>query len=205
MNIIRWIQQEDDHEQPPVESYPLDIRVRAMERAVAAKIHLETYYKDVLTEWPTVRDLRLERFKRRLEASLDLDGELKQGLQTTFFRRESDHLRRTRVLKHESFKAGSSLVDDESGPCVKYYKSLKILGKGSFGVVRLVRERHGVNTDLSNGGQGGKTFAMKVIRKTNMIRSCQEGHLRAERDFLIASEMSDWYAADHFLRYPDET
>ncbi|PNH54016.1 hypothetical protein VD0003_g3464 [Verticillium dahliae] len=33
---------------------------------------------------------------------------------------------------------------------------------------------------------------MKVIRKTDMIRSSQEGHLRAERDFLIASETSEW-------------
>ncbi|KDN62231.1 putative serine/threonine-protein kinase cbk1 [Colletotrichum sublineola] len=33
---------------------------------------------------------------------------------------------------------------------------------------------------------------MKVIRKSDMIRSCQEGHLRAERDFLAASENSQW-------------
>lgn len=33
---------------------------------------------------------------------------------------------------------------------------------------------------------------MKVIRKSDMLRNSQEGHLRAERDFLVASEKSRW-------------
>ncbi|KAI7250567.1 hypothetical protein KC335_g16991 [Hortaea werneckii] len=35
-------------------------------------------------------------------------------------------------------------------------------------------------------------FAMKVIRKSEMLRACQEGHLRAERDFLVGAEGSRW-------------
>ena len=34
---------------------------------------------------------------------------------------------------------------------------------------------------------------MKVIRKSDMLRNSQEGHLRAERDFLVAAEGSRWY------------
>ena len=33
---------------------------------------------------------------------------------------------------------------------------------------------------------------MKVIRKSDMLRNSQEGHLRAERDFLVASENARW-------------
>ncbi len=33
---------------------------------------------------------------------------------------------------------------------------------------------------------------MKVIRKSDMLRNCQEGHLRAERDFLVSAEGSRW-------------
>lgn len=33
---------------------------------------------------------------------------------------------------------------------------------------------------------------MKVIRKSEMLRNCQEGHLRAERDILVQSEGSRW-------------
>ena len=36
-------------------------------------------------------------------------------------------------------------------------------------------------------------YAMKVIRKSDMLRNGQEGHLRAERDFLVSSEGSRWY------------
>lgn len=73
--------------------------------------------------------------------------------------------------------SGSSYLDN--------YEPLKVLGKGSFGVVRLVRERH------DNGHTfPGQVYAMKVIRKSSMLRSSQEGHLRAERDFLVASEGS---------------
>jgi hypothetical protein len=36
---------------------------------------------------------------------------------------------------------------------------------------------------------------MKVIRKSDMLRNSQEGHLRAERDFLVASEGSRWLVA----------
>jgi len=35
-------------------------------------------------------------------------------------------------------------------------------------------------------------YAMKVISKSDMIRNTQEGHLCAERDFLVASEGSRW-------------
>lgn len=41
-------------------------------------------------------------------------------------------------------------------------------------------------------GEKKEVYAMKVIRKSDMIRNCQEGHIRAERDFLVASEKSRW-------------
>lgn len=41
--------------------------------------------------------------------------------------------------------------------------------------------------------QKREIFAMKVIRKSDMLRNSQEGHLRAERDFLVSAEGSRWY------------
>ncbi|KAG2414409.1 hypothetical protein HFD88_003600 [Aspergillus terreus] len=88
------------------------------------------------------------------------------------------------------------------------FEVIKVLGRGSFGVVRLVRERSQTGSrdnpakfsrDWSIQGRrrvmtGVKkdVFAMKVIRKSAMIRNCQEAHLRAERDFLVASARSRW-------------
>jgi serine/threonine protein kinase len=37
-----------------------------------------------------------------------------------------------------------------------------------------------------------EVYAMKVIRKSDMLRNSQEGHLRAERDFLVSSAKSRW-------------
>lgn len=41
-------------------------------------------------------------------------------------------------------------------------------------------------------GEKKKVFAMKVIRKSEMIRNSQEGHVKAERDFLVGSQASRW-------------
>ncbi|KAF2204945.1 kinase-like protein [Delitschia confertaspora ATCC 74209] len=98
------------------------------------------------------------------------------------------------------------------GVHISNYEIVRILGKGSFGVVRLVREKSDTSVpsptgvtpmvETFDGGYGRSTlnksrenrqvYAMKVIRKSDMLRNSQEGHLRAERDFLVASENSRW-------------
>ncbi|KAF2772515.1 kinase-like protein [Teratosphaeria nubilosa] len=132
---------------------------------------------------------------------------------------EREHLRQLRVLK-----ATSILRHNSKGISIAGFDVLRVLGKGSFGVVKLVTE-HETPAALNgqarraNGSQkrgsasttcvstldgtaarkslpAGKplsdVFAMKVIRKSEMLRACQEGHLRAERDFLVSAEGSRW-------------
>lgn len=70
--------------------------------------------------------------------------------------------------------------------CRQNFEPVQVLGKGSFGVVRLVREKK------TGTHAPSQVFAMKVIRKSEMLLSSQEGHLRAERDFLVAAEGSNW-------------
>lgn len=158
------------------------------ERAAAAKIYLETYYNEALSK-PTQRELRL----RLLESELWHVGESipaveKQRLRCLFYQKESDHLRQTRVMKARTTKALNEGKNTPSS-CSNDYQPVKALGKGSFGVVRLVREKGNPGQDSS----ARRVYAMKVIRKSRMLRTSQEGHLRAERDFLVASEGSRWY------------
>ncbi|OCK83021.1 kinase-like protein [Lepidopterella palustris CBS 459.81] len=106
-------------------------------------------------------------------------------------------------------KSKSLARQNLKGIHISGYDIVRVLGKGSFGVVRLVRERsESSNSPASSGiealdghASGGarskrhrpkQLYAMKVIRKSDMLRNSQEGHLRAERDFLVASENSKW-------------
>lgn len=145
-----------------------------------------------------------------------------------------------------ALKATTLIRQDIKGISIAGYEPVRVLGKGSFGVVRLVTESK-PQTDVNDSSsstsnkqslnwsrdavegqeehtvdQGPSTFsgrpllqylnrrtskskvkklqdlnpkevyAMKVIRKTNMLRNSQEAHTRAERDFLVASEGSPW-------------
>ena len=113
-------------------------------------------------------------------------------------------------------KSKSLARQNIKGVHISNYDIVRVLGKGSFGVVRLVREKSDNAGNSSGSGSGSDTrsnkvtasqfvlkpsppvrkvkqvYAMKVIRKSDMLRNSQEGHLRAERDFLVASENSRW-------------
>jgi protein-serine/threonine kinase len=60
------------------------------------------------------------------------------------------------------------------------YQTLKIIGKGAFGEVKLVQKK-----------QDGKVYAMKSLIKTEMFKKDQLAHVRAERDILAESD-SPW-------------
>nr|AAB88236.1 cAMP-dependent protein kinase [Neurospora crassa] len=60
------------------------------------------------------------------------------------------------------------------------YQTIKIIGKGAFGEVKLVQKK-----------ADGKVYAMKSLIKTEMFKKDQLAHVRAERDILAESD-SPW-------------
>jgi serine/threonine protein kinase len=141
--------------------------------------------------------------------AMALRNEQRQQQRKAWYAGESHYLRQTRAIKSRT------LVRQKiKGVHVSNYDVIRVLGKGSFGVVRLVREKSEQHHDLSeencpsdgiddtlirdndkkspSASKAKQVFAMKVIRKSDMLRNSQEGHLRAERDFLVASENSRW-------------
>ncbi|QUC18332.1 uncharacterized protein UV8b_02573 [Ustilaginoidea virens] len=156
--------------------------ILTVEKASAAKVYLETHFNNLLHK-PSARTTRLQYLESQLYYSPHLDLQEKDIIRQSFYYQEMCHSREVRVTKTKSLtslKQGTWSQADG-------YDCLKILGRGSFGVVKLVREK----ADEAHAFPR-QVFAMKVIRKSEMIRSCQEGHLRAERDFLVASEGSNW-------------
>ena len=182
--------------------------VATTENAAAAKVYFETYFNQLLETKSSPRSLRLRQMERKLFA-MALPNEQRQQRRREWYVAESYHLRQTRVLKSNTLARQTM-----KGVHVSNYEIVRILGKGSFGVVRLVREKSDHSGDLRCDEQRGdhpdssrttfdklpsppsrrikQVFAMKVIRKSDMLRNSQEGHLRAERDFLVASENSRW-------------
>ncbi|KAF4339707.1 agc ndr ndr kinase [Fusarium beomiforme] len=157
--------------------------IATVERASAAKIFLETYFNELLYK-PNTRALRSQYLESQLCNYLLMTPEEKDKIRVQYRRQETCYLRELRAMR-----AGSLVYHgkQDSALLVNNYEPLQILGKGSFGVVRLVREKPAPGHAFP-----GQVYAMKVIRKTEMLRNCQEGHLRAERDFLVASEGSQW-------------
>ncbi|KAK1639070.1 kinase-like domain-containing protein [Colletotrichum phormii] len=150
-------------------------RVHTVERAAAARIYLENYFEEALSSRPTPREQRIAEHQRNMDLyGGHLGPSEREYYWRLFFAMETNFLREQRNAKTYSCRIAR-------GSDLENLETLQILGKGSFGVVKLVWDRC-----------RRQVYAMKVIRKSDMIRSCQEGHLRAERDFLAASENSEW-------------
>ncbi|KAM5383620.1 hypothetical protein ACJZ2D_001857 [Fusarium nematophilum] len=157
--------------------------IATVEKASAAKIFLETYFNEILYK-SDARALRRQHLESQLCHCLYFTPEQRQAIRDSNNNQETWHLRELRVMKSKALCLGRKA---DAGLSLDYYEPLQILGKGSFGVVRLVREK------LAPGHAfPGQVYAMKVIRKSEMLRNSQEGHLKAERDFLVASEGSQW-------------
>ncbi|KAK7552669.1 protein kinase [Phyllosticta citricarpa] len=184
--------------------------VGTIEAVAATKVFFETHFNQLQSSQASARQKRRESLEERLRLQ-SASKEQREDAIKKWLRAESDHLRQIRVWKSHSLIRRRS-----KGISIAGYEVVRILGKGSFGVVRLVREREvppskaprlESESDIErlDGGKGEpergrprlsdpcqQVFAMKVIRKSEMLRNCQEGHLRAERDFLVASENSRW-------------
>lgn len=57
------------------------------------------------------------------------------------------------------------------------YEKIKVIGRGAFGEVRVVRDK-----------QTGDIFAMKIMKKSEMLKKNQVAHIRAERDVLALAD-----------------
>lgn len=156
------------------------------ERAAAAKIFFETHYHQLMVAPVSPRSLRRREMEGMLYENLPSIYGSPMDIREAFYTKETNHLRECRVMKSRR------LAPKGSDRLANSFEVVKILGKGSFGVVRLVRERDQTSGELEHNKSRSQAYAMKVIRKADMLRNSQEGHLRAERDFLVASEGSRW-------------
>ena len=137
---------------------PPNFSGHTLDKATKAKLTLENYYSNLISQ----QRERKERF-RRLEESF-----IEKGLeQSSIVERRNQHAaKETEFLRLKRSRLG---VDD--------FEPIKVIGKGAFGEVRLVQK---VDT--------GHVYAMKILRKCDMVEKEQVAHVRAERDILVEAD-----------------
>lgn len=95
----------------------------------------ECHYNHVTSGALTPRSVRRRQLEGALYHDLDLSLVEQDRKRRAWAQEESEHLRETRVMK---VRAANALKGYD---ITSWYEVVKVLGKGSFGVVRLVREK----------------------------------------------------------------
>ncbi|XP_055258338.1 serine/threonine-protein kinase 38-like [Moschus berezovskii] len=122
------------------------------------KVTLENFYSNLIAQHEE-REMRQKKLEKAMEEE-GLRDEEKQLRRSAHARKETEFLRlkRTRL----------GLED---------FESLKVIGRGAFGEVRLVQKK-----------DTGHVHAMKILRKADMLEKEQVGHIRAERNILVEAD-----------------
>lgn len=139
---------------------PAVLSTHTLDKATKAKVVLENYYANLITQH-IERRTRLEKLEEQMRDE-GLTEEQKQEKRLQRAQRESEYLR---------LKRSRLGVED--------FDPLKVIGRGAFGEVRLVQKR-----------DTGHVYAMKILRKADMLEKEQVAHVRAERDILVEADHS---------------
>ncbi|KAF8119081.1 hypothetical protein N665_0001s0135 [Sinapis alba] len=124
------------------------------EKAAAAKLYIENHYKMQMQSLQERKERR-KMLEKKLAAA-EVSEEEQNNLIKDLEMKETEYMRRQR------HKMGA---DD--------FEPLTMIGKGAFGEVRICREKG-----------TGNVYAMKKLKKSEMLRRGQVEHVKAERNLL---------------------
>ncbi|KAK3353333.1 kinase-like domain-containing protein [Lasiosphaeria hispida] len=157
---------------------PLPTQSPAFEFAPAPERNPDKYGLNVNNNQKKCSQLASDFFKdsvKRARERNQRQSEMEQKLSET-----TDPRRREQIWATGGRKEGSYLRFLRTKDKPENYSTVKIIGKGAFGEVKLVQKK-----------SDGKVYAMKSLVKTEMFKKDQLAHVRAERDILAESD-SPW-------------
>ncbi|KAH7661144.1 Non-specific serine/threonine protein kinase protein [Dioscorea alata] len=142
------------------------------QKVAAAKQYIENHYK---AQMKNLQDRKERRWvlERKL-ADAEISEEEQNNLLKNLEKKETEYMR---LQRH---KMG---VDD--------FELLTIIGRGAFGEVRLCREK-----------TTGHVYAMKKLKKSEMLRRGQVEHVKAERNLL--AEVDSAFIVKLYCSFQDQ-
>ncbi|ORX51767.1 kinase-like protein [Piromyces finnis] len=146
-----------------------------IEKTTAAKVYFEQYFDKINKNGPVGRTRRQQQLEEEMENKKVSNIE-KRIIRKAFISKERIHMRSIREKMS---------IDD--------FKLIKTIGHGAFGIVKLVREK-----------STGEVYAVKVLRKSDMIKRHQEMHVRAERDLLSEAAFNSKWIIQLMYSFQDE-
>lgn len=141
----------------------------SQDKAASIKLTLENYYTLSVNH-------AIERNQRRLDLEHKIMTE-EAG---------SSEERKNRQLQNLGKKESQFLRLKRTKLVLEDFITVKVIGKGAFGEVRLVQKK-----------DTGKIYAMKTLLKSEMFNKDQLAHVKAERDVLAGSD-SPWVVALYY-------
>eukprot|EP00035_Acanthoeca_spectabilis_P034884 m.31367 g.31367 ORF g.31367 m.31367 type:complete len:520 (-) comp6924_c0_seq1:1863-3422(-) len=136
-------------------------------KVTAAKSTFEQYYANLKNE-TEARGHRGQMLEERMSQK-GLSAAEKET------RRKELQTRETEFLRIRRTKLGN-----------QDFEPIKTIGRGAFGEVKLVQKK-----------DTGQIFAMKILRKADMLEKDQVAHVKAERDILVEADCT-WVVRMHY-------
>lgn len=139
----------------------------------AYKFYMEQHVENVLRS----REQRAQR-RAQLEAEMakvGLSEEAQSQMREILQQKETNHIR----LKRTKMR-------------INMFEKIKMIGIGAFGEVWLVRK---IDTNM--------LFALKILRKADVLRRNQAAHVKAERD-LLAEADDEWFVKLYYSFQDEE-
>uniref|UniRef100_A0A175YKR7 non-specific serine/threonine protein kinase n=1 Tax=Daucus carota subsp. sativus TaxID=79200 RepID=A0A175YKR7_DAUCS len=148
-----------------------EVAKETLERVAAAKKYIESHYKSHMKH---IQDRRQRRalLEMKLNSS-DVSEEERQNLLKELERTETEYMR----IKRQKF-------------CVDDFELLTIIGRGAFGEVRVCREK-----------KSGNIYAMKKLKKSEMLSRGQVEHVKSERNLL--AEVNSQFIVKLYYSFQD--
>lgn len=191
--------------------------ILTVEAASVAKVYLELYFNSILQN-SNPREKRMNELEQQIDAcrmasegdgvrhrcAVQENGYLRQcrafktRIRSSSYKQKNpvDFYDITKTLGKGSFGEVHLVREKDVQPREDDLKALR--NTGPFARLRRT-ELNSSAVDVASKNrrrclneEKKECYAMKVIKKSDMVRNCQEGHVRAERDFLVVAARSRW-------------